>query len=180
MKRILSVLGAVVLGAAVLTACGGGSGNGYGGGGSSAPSSSGPTTAPANGAAAGPAKLGTADIGALGKVVVNGNGRTVYVFDEDTAKPSMSSCVASCAALWPPVPAGSGTPRLSGVDATLVGTVTRPDGSKQLTLAGWPLYEYAKDSKAGEADGQAVGGTWWVIAPDGAKNTSVPASSEGY
>jgi predicted lipoprotein with Yx(FWY)xxD motif len=58
------------------------------------------------------------------------------------------------------------------VDASLVGTTTRTDGTKQLTLGGLPLYLFAKDSKAGDAKGQAVGGVWWVVGPDGKKITT--------
>jgi predicted lipoprotein with Yx(FWY)xxD motif len=125
--------------------------------------------------------LSTADVGDLGTVVVDGSGRTLYVFDKDTADPPKSNCEGECAAMWPPVEAGSGTPELDGVDASLVGTVDRSDGTQQLTLAGWPLYLFAKDEKAGEAKGQAVGDVWWVVSPDGKKITKkAPATTGGY
>ena len=125
--------------------------------------------------------LATADVGDLGTIVVDGSGRTLYVFDKDTANPPKSNCDGDCAAMWPPVKAGSGTPELDGIDASLVGTVERSDGSKQLTLKGWPLYQFANDSQAGEATGQAVGGVWWVVGPDGKKITKqAPATSGGY
>ncbi|MFI5713249.1 hypothetical protein [Kribbella sp. NPDC051620] len=166
MKRFAIVIGTAVLGLSALTACGGGDDK--------------PAAVPNNTISAGaPAKLATADVGDFGKVVVDGSGRTLYVFDKDTADPSKSNCDGDCAAMWPPVLAGSGTPQVDGVDASLVGTVARSDGSKQVTLAGLPLYQFAKDSKAGEAKGQAVGGIWWVVGPDGKKITTQASSGSG-
>ncbi|MEU4195931.1 hypothetical protein AB0E69_28790 [Kribbella sp. NPDC026611] len=173
MKRLssaMSVMGVVVLGLSGLTACGGG--DGYG---SSSSSSSGSSSAPASSQAAGATKLATADVGDLGKIVVDGNGRTVYVFDKDSA--GKSNCEGGCLDKWPVVAAGDGTPQLDGVDASLVSTVTRSDGTKQLALNGLPLYLFASDSKSGEAKGQAVGGVWWVVGADGKKITTQPGDS---
>jgi predicted lipoprotein with Yx(FWY)xxD motif len=63
-----------------------------------------------------------------------------------------------------------------------VSTVTRSDGSKQLAVGGLPLYLFAADSKPGETKGQAVGGVWWVVGPDGKKITTQPSSdgNSGY
>ena len=57
-----------------------------------------------------------------------------------------------------------------GVDPALVSTVKRADGTEQATLAGWPLYTYAKDEAPGQWKGQGVGGTWFVVRPDGKRN----------
>ena len=109
----------------------------------------------------------------LGQIVTTGSGRTVYRFDLDTSSPSKSNCSGSCATYWPPVlVTGSGMPAVTGVSSSLLGEVTRADGSKQLTLAGWPLYTYAGDSGAGMASGQgldASGGKWWAVTATGAK-----------
>ncbi|HET6986084.1 MAG TPA: hypothetical protein VFI00_05685 [Kribbella sp.] len=161
MKRLGGVIGVAVLGLAGLTACGGGD-----------DSSSG--TAPAASRAETGAKLATADVADLGTVVVDGNGRTVYVFDKDA--PGKSNCEGDCLAEWPAVAAGDGTPQLDGIDASQVSTITRSDGSKQLAIVGLPLYLFASDTKAGEAKGQAVGGVWWVVGADGKKVTSQPSS----
>jgi Secreted repeat of unknown function len=75
------------------------------------------------------------------------------------------------------VVAGDGTPQLDGVDASLVSTITRSDGSKQLALGGLPLYLFASDTQPGEAKGQAVGDVWWVVGADGKKITTKPSSS---
>lgn len=110
----------------------------------------------------------------MGAIVTDAKGWTLYRFDEDTAKPPATNCAGKCAEIWPPA-LTNGNPQLSGVDPTLVGTVRRADGSLQLTLHGWPLYRYIGDPKKGAWKGQGVGGTWWVAAPNGAKNlTCVP------
>jgi predicted lipoprotein with Yx(FWY)xxD motif len=172
MKRVAIFIGSAVLGLSALTACGSDEGT--------------PAAAPSNTSSQAPAsseaKLATADVGNLGKIVVDGSGRTLYVFDKDTANPSKSNCDGDCAAKWPPMMAGSGAPQLDGVDASLVGTVTRTDGSKQVTLAGLPLYQFASDDEAGEAKGQAVGGVWWVVGADGKQITTQPSGSgnDGY
>ncbi|MFI2372736.1 SCO0930 family lipoprotein [Streptomyces sp. NPDC018833] len=104
----------------------------------------------------------------LGKVVTDSEGFTLYRFDKDTAKPPKSNCEGDCAKAWPVVAAGGAT-AAPGVDPSLIGEVTRADGSKQLTIDGWPMYRYAKDTKAGDVNGQGVGGTWYASAPDGKK-----------
>lgn len=114
--------------------------------------------------------LMVADDASLGQIVTNGQGMTVYRYDMDTANSGKSSCTGSCASAWPPVTvSGSGTPTVAGVSQSLVGEITRDDGTKQLTLAGWPLYTYAGDSAAGSTSGQGVGGVWWAVTPAGAK-----------
>jgi predicted lipoprotein with Yx(FWY)xxD motif len=163
MKRLGSVVAVLVLGLAGLSACGD----------ESEPPASGPAASEASKGS----KLATAEVAGLGKIVVDGNGRTVYVFDKDT--PGKSNCEADCLAKWPVVPAGEGTPQLEGIDASLVGTVTRSDGSKQLSIGGLPVYLFAQDTKAGEAKGQAVGGVWWVVGADGKKITKQPSSDDG-
>jgi predicted lipoprotein with Yx(FWY)xxD motif len=159
---------AAVLGLFLLAACGS-SGGGYGSSSGSGSSSSSSTA---------DAVLKTADSD-LGKIVVDADGRTVYVFDKDTAGSGESACSGDCLAKWPPVAADSDAPEVDGVDGE-VGTITRDDGSTQVTLGGMPLYLYAGDSHAGDVTGQAVGGIWWVVAPDGKKiaatATSAPAS----
>jgi predicted lipoprotein with Yx(FWY)xxD motif len=172
MTRIALVVGTAVLGLSTLTACGGGASASPAAQNTPAQSTAGPS-APAT---AGAAALSTATVGKFGKIVVDGTGRTLYVYDLDTAKPSKSNCDGSCATAWPPLLTGTGTPHLSGVAASLVGTVTRSDGTKQVTLAGWPLYYFANDAKAGDANGQAVGGIWWVVGANGQKITTQASS----
>lgn len=108
-------------------------------------------------------------IAKMGKVVVDQKGWVLYRFDKDTANPSKSACEAKCAQVWPPA-ITDGNPDLAGVDPAIVGTVIRGDGSRQITLAGWPVYRYIGDPKPGAWKGQNVGGIWFVVAPTGKKN----------
>jgi predicted lipoprotein with Yx(FWY)xxD motif len=114
--------------------------------------------------------LAAADVGRLGTVVTDQNGRTLYRFDKDKAKPPVSNCNGDCAESWPPmIVTDASTVRLADIDQGLVGTVDRADGTKQLTLNGWPLYRFAKDSRAGDAKGQGVDGAWFASTPQGKK-----------
>jgi predicted lipoprotein with Yx(FWY)xxD motif len=163
-------------GAAVLAGCGGGSS--YGGGGSS----SSKPAAPA--APAGQAALATSS-NSLGTLLVDGKGRTLYMFAPDT--PTASHCAGACAAAWPPA-AGTAKPTAgSGVTKSKLTTIKRSDGTRQLAYAGHPLYRFAGDSSAGDATGQGLnkfGGAWHVVAPSGAAITTAPksggSSGSGY
>ncbi|MGW4382941.1 hypothetical protein [Kitasatospora sp. NPDC004531] len=116
------------------------------------------------------ATLMTAHNGTLGTLVTDGQGFTLYRFDRDTNNPSASHCTGSCATLWPPeLTTGSGAPALKGIDSKLVSTVTRDDGTRQVTLNGWPLYRYTPDTKPGQTNGQGVDGTWFAATPTGEK-----------
>ncbi|HVK20963.1 MAG TPA: hypothetical protein VM677_06355 [Actinokineospora sp.] len=118
--------------------------------------------------------LAAADVDGLGKVVTDVDGRTLYRFDKDKAKPPTSNCDGECAVAWPPALAGETDIAADGVDEGIIGTLERGDGTMQLTLDGWPLYRFAKDKASGEAKGQGVGGTWYAATPEG-KKAGVPA-----
>ncbi|MFG3229526.1 hypothetical protein ACGF07_32735 [Kitasatospora sp. NPDC048194] len=152
---VLAASGAAV--AALVAGCGS-SGSGT----SSAPSTSAATGAPAA------ATLKTADDPKLGPIVTDSAGFTLYRFDQDESSPSESYCNGACATVWPPEHA-NGNVTVKGIDSKLVGTVTRSDGSKQLTLNGWPVYRYSPDTKPGDTKGQGVGGTWFAVTPTGGK-----------
>ncbi|MEU9627520.1 SCO0930 family lipoprotein [Streptomyces luteogriseus] len=126
----------------------------------SAPSASSPSN-PAG-------KLSVSTAEKVGKVVTDSLGLTLYRFDQDTAEPPKTNCDGDCAKTWPPVPADDAEAG-EGIDKALLGTVTRADGTKQLTVGGWPAYRYAKDVNAGDVKGQGVGGKWYALAPDGKK-----------
>jgi predicted lipoprotein with Yx(FWY)xxD motif len=161
--------GAAALAVLALAGCGSST---YGGGSTNATSSS---AASSSGTAPSGADLSTAN-SALGRVVVDATGRTVYVFDKDTAGSGTSACTAACLAKWPPVVAASGKPTVSGVTGQL-GLITRDDGTRQLTLGGMPLYLYSGDSHAGDVTGQAVGNVWWAVSPAGTKISAAASSS---
>ncbi|MEV4970768.1 SCO0930 family lipoprotein [Streptomyces scopuliridis] len=129
-------------------------------------------------AAAKPAgQLAVWDSKKLGKVLTDSEGFTLYRFDKDTASPPRSNCEGDCVKAWPVVAAGDAK-AAAGTDATLLGEITRADGTKQLTVDGWPMYRYAKDTSPGDANGQGVGGTWFASAPDG-KKAAVAGSGSG-
>lgn len=114
-------------------------------------------------------KLIAKSLDQMGNVVADEEGFLLYRFDKDSNKPAISNCNGDCALVWPPS-LTDGEPTLEGVDEELVGTVLRSDGTRQITLDGWPLYRYIGDEKAGQWKGQKVGGTWFIAAPDGKKN----------
>jgi predicted lipoprotein with Yx(FWY)xxD motif len=116
----------------------------------------------------------------MGEVVKDQDGFILYRFDDDKVKPTVkSNCAGDCARIWPPALTEDGEPLLEGVDPEDVGTVTRADGTKQITIGKWPVYRYYGDKKAGKWGGQNVAGKWFVVKPDGTKNlTCVPAISK--
>ncbi|WBB72066.1 hypothetical protein O7602_20375 [Micromonospora sp. WMMD1128] len=105
----------------------------------------------------------------MGKVVTDQDGWVLYRFDKDSSKPAQSNCVDKCAEVWPPA-LTDGNPQLQGVSDDKIGTVTRQDGTRQITIGDWPVYRYIGDKKPGQWKGQAVGGTWFVVDPNGKKN----------
>lgn len=120
---------------------------------------------PYGGAPAASAALMVAD-SSLGEIVVDGEGMTVYMFDNDTQGGDASTCEGACAANWPAVTAESEMPEIEGV-AGEVGTIAGIDGGMQVTLNGWPLYYFAGDAAAGDVNGQGVNEVWWVLSPEG-------------
>ncbi|MFB7173008.1 SCO0930 family lipoprotein [Streptomyces sp. NPDC056254] len=114
----------------------------------------------------------------LGPVLTDSAGLTLYRFDKDTAKPPKSNCEGDCAKTWPVVAAGDVTAP-AGMDPSLLGEVVRGDGSKQLTVDGWPVYRFNKDAKPGDVKGQGVGGVWFAFGADGKKAAkgAVPAEA---
>ena len=101
-----------------------------------------------------------------GEIVVDANGMSVYFFTKDVKDSGTSACTDACLAAWPPVTTAAGTPQVEGVTGT-VGTIATPDGAKQVTLNGLPLYYFAKDTKAGDILGQGVNGVWYLADPSG-------------
>ncbi len=123
--------------------------------------------------------LKTADSG-LGRIVVDSSGMTAYYFTKDKPNSGTSACTGQCLQAWPPITTTSAAPAASGVTGT-VGTITLPNGSKQVTVNGRPVYLYAPDTKPGDIKGQGVGSVWYVLRPDGTMVTDqVSGSSGGY
>jgi predicted lipoprotein with Yx(FWY)xxD motif len=162
----------IPLGSALLaTACGAAAAS------PSAPASS----APAAGSSASASTTGTVittHAGSAGAFLTNGSGRTVYLWAKDGM--NMSACSGACAAAWPPVPATGTLTATGGAKASDLGTITRSDGTKQVTYDGHPLYYFAGDSAAGQTNGQAsdnFGAQWWLVASSGAKITAADTAA---
>jgi predicted lipoprotein with Yx(FWY)xxD motif len=106
--------------------------------------------------------------GTLGKILVDAQGGTLYVFSRDSG--TTSACTGACAAAWPPL-RSSGKPVVRGAAiANLVGTIARSDGKRQATYNGHPLYRFVMDAKPGDTNGEglmAFGGTWFAVSPAG-------------
>jgi predicted lipoprotein with Yx(FWY)xxD motif len=159
--------------------------------GSSASSSSAPaSSAPATSSAASPAAAGGAgttiktSTGSAGTFLTDGSGRSVYMFAKDSM--NQTTCSGACAAAWPPVTDSGKLVASGSAKASDLGSITRSDGTKQVTYNGHALYYFAGDTAAGQTNGQGIdgfGAKWWLLAPSGATITtaagagSAPASS---
>ncbi len=171
MKRRLVVgaaIAAVALGAAgvgvAVAGSGGASTAGAGAGYGSGYGSAGTTTGPAAPSAA----TLTSRTTRLGPTLVDGSGRTLYLFASDSA--TSSTCSGSCTSVWPPAGAASKPAVTGGARLDLIGTLRRTDGTTQLTYAGHPLYYYAGDAMPGDTTGQALdefGAPWYALTPGG-------------
>jgi predicted lipoprotein with Yx(FWY)xxD motif len=169
-RRVLFAAAAVAA-LATLSACASKS-NDAGGSGSSSAS----TVASSSSVPAGPAVLSVAST-SMGDVLVDLGGKTVYILTSDT--PTTSACPAACLAAWPPIAAPVPLPAsIKGVTAKL-GTFTNAAGASQLTINGYPAYEFVKDTAPGMVTGQgkvSFGGTWWALTSTGAWITTAPAA----
>jgi predicted lipoprotein with Yx(FWY)xxD motif len=168
----------------LLAACGGGSSSsnvpkGYY---TSSPAPAGgaasPTASP-SAAASATVVVTTRTINGLGTILVNSQGRTLYIFAPDNH--SKVTCTGTCAVVWPPLklPSGARAVASGGANASLLGSDPDPAGGQVVTYAGWPLYTYVGDTAPGTATGQALnlnGGLWYVISPSGTVITNKPSS----
>ena len=174
MKRSnVGVLGVTGIVALAIAGCGGG-GSTSSSATASATTASTPAaaaTTAASGATAGIATVSVAK-SSLGSILVAGpKQRTVYLFAAD--KGPMSMCSGACAEVWPPVITTASPKAAGGANTADLGTITRSDGTKQVTYKGHPLYYYAGDgTSGGETSGQAIssfGAPWYVLTPSGSE-----------
>jgi predicted lipoprotein with Yx(FWY)xxD motif len=159
LTRSLALLLAPAAVAVVVAGCGGGG------------SSSG---AAAHGSAGGGSTSAGATVAirrtSLGKVLVDAQGRTLYLFEKDRSP--ASTCYGACASIWPPLTTGGKAVAATGVTAAKLGSSKRSDGKAEVTYAGHPLYTYAGDSTPGQVGGEGLdqfGAKWYVLAPNGHK-----------
>ena len=155
--------GAIPLVALTVAACGGGGAT---------------TASPPKTSTGASATVGVAN-SSLGSILVNSTGRTLYLFKADVG--TKSACAGACATAWPPLLATGKPTAGTGLTASKLGTITRSDGSQQVTYDAHPLYLFIKDTKPGQTNGQGVtafGAAWFALTPAG-NPASTPASSSG-
>jgi predicted lipoprotein with Yx(FWY)xxD motif len=116
----------------------------------------------------------------LGQILVDAKGMTLYMFANDAN--GESACYDQCAKNWPPLMVPEKATAGTGIDASLLGTTKRKDGSLQVTYKGMPLYLFAKDNATGDVLGQGVGSVWYVVGANGEviKGASGGAGANGY
>jgi predicted lipoprotein with Yx(FWY)xxD motif len=179
MKQHLGIGFAALALAAALSGCGGSPGSSTTTTTPAAPATS-PAATSAPPTASSPAAAAAVDLktasSSEGNIVVDAKGMSVYFFTKDVKGSGTSACKGSCLALWPPVTTASATPASEGISGT-VGTITTPDGAKQLTLNGLPLYYYASDKKPGDILGQGVSNVWYLSNPAG---EMIQKAASGY
>lgn len=123
-----------------------------------------------------PVSVHVAQNSALGPLLTDAQGRTLYHFTKDSENTSV--CYDQCANVWPPLLVGADAPTLQGASGAL-GVMLRNDGNHQVTYGGAPLYYYAPDANPGDTKGQGVGNVWFVVAPAAAPAPAAPAPAAG-
>ena len=172
LTTLLAGAGVVAFAAIAVSACGSG-----GGGGATA------ATAPPKTADGVTATVGVSN-SSLGKILVDSQNRTLYLFQKDSG--GKSTCFGACASAWPPLRASGKPTGASGTNDQTIGTIKRSDGKPQVTYNGHPVYLYQGDSKAGDVNGQgltAFGGSWFAVSPAGnpvSGQASSPSTGNGY
>jgi predicted lipoprotein with Yx(FWY)xxD motif len=164
-KRLapLAAATAVAVSAIAVAACGGGSsGTQTTTGASAPPASSAPSSTSAS--------SGTVDLakGSLGPILIDSEGRTLYLWQADTG--AKSTCTGACASAWPPLVTTGKPTAGSGVRSSLLATTNRADGTKQVTYNGHPLYRFEGDTAPRQTNGQGstgFGAPWYVLSPGG-------------
>ena len=153
--------------------------------GTSPSSTSGGTAAPAGASHAG--TVITTKTGTDGTYLTDAKGRSVYMWTKDPMGKSV--CSGACAGAWPPVTASGAVTASGGAKSAGLATLTRSDGTKQVTYDGHPLYYFSGDSGPGQTNGEGsngFGAKWWLVSPSGTKITgagpapSQSSSSNGY
>ncbi|PTT68265.1 COG4315 family predicted lipoprotein [Arthrobacter sp. HMWF013] len=180
MKKHLGIGLAALALAAALSGCGGSPGTTTT---SSAATSASPTTgasASATPGSASPTAAAAVDLktasSSAGTIVVDAAGMSVYYFTKDVKDSGTSACTAACLTAWPPVLTTAAAPTAEGVTGML-GTITTPDGAKQVTLNGLPLYYFAQDKNPGDILGQGVNSVWYLAGPTG---DMIRTAASGY
>lgn len=160
---LLTCAAAVPLAALALAGCGGATG-----------STASPTTTSGRSATVG------VNEGNLGRILVDSQGRTLYLFQKDVG--TKSACYGACASAWPPLRI-SGKPTVGGgANASMMGVTARSDGKQQVTYNGHPLYLFQGDQNPGDTNGQGVtefGAKWFALSPAGNLVSAISSAGGG-
>ncbi|MGE5691070.1 MAG: hypothetical protein ACM33B_11010 [Pseudomonadota bacterium] len=164
---LLALAAAVIL---AVSACGGGGDSGAGGS--------------AQGAAGAAPTVSADTVDAVGAVLVDARGSALYAADQETG--GMVRCTASCTAIWEPLTVGGGMPTAGDGLGDRIGVVERPDGGRQVTFEGRPLYRFVEDPSPRTVTGNGLADsfagrafTWHVATPHGVSTSDVNSSSSG-
>lgn len=166
-------LAALASAAVLISACGGGSSSTASTSTQAANTSTSSGQTPVSSSAV---AIGTAK-GSDGTYLTDSSGRALYLWTADSG--GTSSCSGACASAWPPLTTKGAPTASGGVSASDLGTITRSDGTKQVTYNGHPLYYFAGDSGAGKTTGQGsdgFGAKWWLVTPSGSAITASASS----
>jgi predicted lipoprotein with Yx(FWY)xxD motif len=164
MKRLIPIFLVVAIAGVVIAITSGGSSNAHNPAQTTSSPYGGHAAAPTPAAASSAINLRTTP---LGKILVDANGRTLYLFEAD--KPNTSNCSGACLTLWPPLTSNGKPQAQGGVLASKIGTTTGA-GKQQVTYGGHPLYYYAADQKPGDTTGEGLnqfGAAWDVLGVSG-------------
>ena len=169
--KLVAGVGGALGAAVVVAACSSAASTGSS---AAAPASpAGASSPPSAGASSSGGTVITTAKSSAGTVLTSGSGKAVYLWAKDTG--DMSNCTGACAGAWPPVTTTGTATAAGGAKASDIGTITRSDGTRQVTYDGHPLYYFAGDSGPGTATGQGsdcFGAPWWLVAPTGSDVTA--------
>jgi predicted lipoprotein with Yx(FWY)xxD motif len=104
----------------------------------------------------------------LGRILVDGRGRSLYLFEKDMH--GRSACSGVCAVYWPPLLTNGRSTAIKGAKPSLLGSIRRADGSRQVSYAGHPLYFFSGDTRRGQTNGEGLqdfGAGWYALMPSG-------------
>ena len=107
---------------------------------------------------------------ALGRIIVDSRGHTLYLFEKD--RRGASACSGACLVYWPPLLTSGAPTTTKGARPSLLGSIRRADGTRQVTYAGHPLYLFSGDTRRGQTNGEGLkdfGAGWYVLMPSGKK-----------
>ncbi len=103
-----------------------------------------------------------------GPILTNGDEISLYIYTKDTQNGDTSACVdVECTSKWLPLTTEGAPVAGAGAIQSLLGTITRDDGTMQVTYNGWPLYLYSGDTAAGTVNGQGMDNEWTLVSPSG-------------